>query len=675
MKRLTLYQLYILPIIGLCLFSCNAENENEYGNKTIHFSFEAIQADISASSASTTRAQLSVNSTVRILVYKRSGSLNNISSDTYVDENTYVIGNDGSLKACLTDETGTKTSDNGTDMVLLSGCYDFYAISPAISVTRTEGASLHVSHGVDYATSLTGAVNVNSETGMQNVMLTTLDRKCSKITFNIDRGASSITNVSVNSLTLTSMSSGPLMAIPAQDLPMASTNETVLSLLNTDFKMGSNPWQASASAIVLPKSDGAMELSMNVNFNGHTAARNLGPVPLPSTTFEKGKEYLYTLKLYGDEIVVELSISPWYEVDLSTGDLGANTMPTSNCYIVAPGSSVEIPVSQANESVFPIEGATLAANGKYLQIFSATQWKASVLWQTAPDLISIDENTMSGVGHLSHFTVNANNTSVHGNAVVVIKDASDSVLWSWHIWVTDYKPNSTDTEHTTISNGRRDYIFMDRNLGATSATPGDIGTVGLLYQWGRKDPFPNRSDWSGTLTSLYGEINQIQKTTTTGITQAIRHPELVINSSITKDWSVSGNYYLWNSELGKKTAFDPCPQGWRVPVDSYDGGQCYPWEKLVVAQGQFLYADEGYGGVYENYGYRFTKSGSSIGYYPINGYMSGTKIFGNGGSYWSAYPYYSNQANLGTAFNFMNGYGGVGGSNRDIACGIRCVKE
>lgn len=672
MKRLTLYQLYILAIIGLCLFSCNAENENEYGNKAIRFSFEAIQADISASSASATRAQLSVNSTVRILVYKRSGSLNDISSDTYVDENTYVIGNDGSLKACLTDENGNKTSDNGTDMVLLSGCYDFYAISPAISVTRTEGVSLHVSHGVDYATSLTGAVNVNSETGMQNVILTTLDRKCSKITFNIDRGANSITDVSVNSLTLTSMSNGPLMAIPAQDLQMASTNETELSLLNTDFKMGSNPWQASASAIVLPKSDGAMELSMNVNFNGHTAARNLGPVPLPSTTFEKGKEYIYTLKLYGDEIVVELtSILPWNEVDLSTGDLGANTLPTSNCYIVAPGSSVEIPVSQANESVFPIEGATLAANGKYLQLLSTTQWKASVLWQTETDLVTIDENTMNGVGYSSFFTVRANDASVYGNAVVVIKDASDNVLWSWHIWVTDYNPSTTDTEHTTISNGRRDYIFMDRNLGATSATPGDIGTVGLLYQWGRKDPFPNRSQWTSTL----GDISLIQKTTITGITQSIRHPELVIYSSTTKDWSVSGNYYLWNSESGKKTAFDPCPQGWRVPVDSYDGEQFFPWKNLIVTQEQFLYADEGYGGVYEDYGYKFTKNGSSIGYYPVNGYMSGTKISGYGGSYWSAYPYYSNPANQGTVFNFTNGYGGTGGLNRDVACGIRCVKE
>lgn len=35
---------------------------------------------------------------------------------------------------------------------------------------------------------------------------------------------------------------------------------------------------------------------------------------------------------------------------------------------------------------------------------------------------------------------------------------------------------------------------MDRNLGAVSATPGDAGAIGLLYQWGRKDPFVTTSE-------------------------------------------------------------------------------------------------------------------------------------------------------------------------------------
>ena len=38
---------------------------------------------------------------------------------------------------------------------------------------------------------------------------------------------------------------------------------------------------------------------------------------------------------------------------------------------------------------------------------------------------------------------------------------------------------------------------MDRNMGAISASPGNIGALGLLYQWGRKDPFLGSSSTGG----------------------------------------------------------------------------------------------------------------------------------------------------------------------------------
>lgn len=40
------------------------------------------------------------------------------------------------------------------------------------------------------------------------------------------------------------------------------------------------------------------------------------------------------------------------------------------------------------------------------------------------------------------------------------------------------------------NNGEADYLFMDRNIGATSVSATDITSMGLTYQWGRKDPFP-----------------------------------------------------------------------------------------------------------------------------------------------------------------------------------------
>ena len=50
--------------------------------------------------------------------------------------------------------------------------------------------------------------------------------------------------------------------------------------------------------------------------------------------------------------------------------------------------------------------------------------------------------------------------------------------------------------------------MMDRNLGATSATPGNVGSLGLLYQWGRKDPFlGSSSDFSYTWDSTNKGMN------------------------------------------------------------------------------------------------------------------------------------------------------------------------
>jgi hypothetical protein len=61
-------------------------------------------------------------------------------------------------------------------------------------------------------------------------------------------------------------------------------------------------------------------------------------------------------------------------------------------------------------------------------------------------------------------------------------DADGVILWSWHIWLVQ-----DQIGYNTYANNAG--VLMDRNLGATSAIEYDSGTIGLLYQWGRKDPF------------------------------------------------------------------------------------------------------------------------------------------------------------------------------------------
>ena len=76
------------------------------------------------------------------------------------------------------------------------------------------------------------------------------------------------------------------------------------------------------------------------------------------------------------------------------------------------------------------------------------------------------------------------NAKKNGNAVVAVKK-DGKILWSWHIWACEgYNPDATAQKYNNNAG-----VVMDRNLGATSATPGKPQTIGLLYQWGRKDPF------------------------------------------------------------------------------------------------------------------------------------------------------------------------------------------
>ena len=69
---------------------------------------------------------------------------------------------------------------------------------------------------------------------------------------------------------------------------------------------------------------------------------------------------------------------------------------------------------------------------------------------------------------------------IQGNAVISVHDAEGEILWSWHIWVSD------EPVKTSKGNGLE---WMDRNLGALNNDPEDIANRGMLYQWGRKDPF------------------------------------------------------------------------------------------------------------------------------------------------------------------------------------------
>lgn len=129
--------------------------------------------------------------------------------------------------------------------------------------------------------------------------------------------------------------------------------------------------------------------------------------------------------------------------------------------------------------------ATVMGNGVSTEPFAATKLSpssAALLWQDAPALLSdvrLEEGRV-------HFTAGEG----QGNVLIAVRDADCRILWSWHIWVTDYDPSSQAPKLNGLS-------WMTRNLGALSDDYDETGSAkGFVYQWGRKDPFPSGAGWN-----------------------------------------------------------------------------------------------------------------------------------------------------------------------------------
>ena len=234
---------------------------------------------------------------------------------------------------------------------------------------------------------------------------------------------------------------------------------------------------------------------------------------------------------------------------------------TANCYIVPSKGMYKF-------------NATVKGNGTESV---GTPVKAETLWETFSTLEvpGRGEVITSAVALEDGYAVFS--TGRNGNALIAVKDASDNILWSWHIWVCEgYDPVATQQIYYNNAG-----TMMDRNLGALGAWPEDLATEGLLYQWGRKDPFPNSCMIPNGNGNTQGEIKMTQKLTapvisdsgTGTVEYAVSHPTSIISSGNSDHWlySPDGNTpqdHLWDEA---KTIYDPCPPGWKVPESGVDG--------------------------------------------------------------------------------------------------------
>ena len=336
----------------------------------------------------------------------------------------------------------------------------------------------------------------------------------------------------------------------------------------------------------------------------------------------------------------------------TTGEPSYVLFDAANCFIVSESDTYSFKTVKGNSS----ESVGSVAS-------------AEVLWESfgtseTPQVGSL----VSSVSVQSDVIVfNVADPYREGNAVIAAKDASGTILWSWHIWLTDQPQGQVYYNNAGT--------MMDRNLGATSATPGDVGALGLLYQWGRKDPFLGSSSISSNTEakSTLTWPSVVSSNTTNGtIEYATSHPTTFITRNDSNyDWYYTGSSSTDNTRWqSAKTIYDPCPVGWRVP----DGDSNGVWSNAV---GSSSYV-EGYPYYSTNQGMNFSGKFGEVStiWYPASGWRysddGALGIVGLGGSYWSVTPIYSDA--YGLDFDFNGRVYPSDSSYRAYGFGVRCVQ-
>ena len=252
-------------------------------------------------------------------------------------------------------------------------------------------------------------------------------------------------------------------------------------------------------------------------------------------------------------------------------------------------------------------------------------------------------------------------TGQKGNAFVAVKDDQENILWSWHIWVTD------QPQIQVYQNDRGTFEVLDRNIGATGASRGTThselnASKGLLYQWGRKDPFRSSVTPESVNTQLYLE-------------EVVMMPQYFIAGNWNWVKDADRSEYFWSPD--KKTIYDPCPAGYRVAVNDI-------WYGFTK---DGTYADRrvkinAYGSFDCGWNFYVDDTKTNTAWYPVTNrleYWGSLSIYSDQGYMWSAnsssdgYAYY-------LPFHYTSDldcsvYNIATVSDKVYGCPVRCMKD
>ena len=266
---------------------------------------------------------------------------------------------------------------------------------------------------------------------------------------------------------------------------------------------------------------------------------------------------------------------------------------------------------------------------------------------TAPEEGSIISKVTCSDGVIDFET-----TEKQGSALIAAYNAGGEVLWSWHIWRTNERPQDVTTAAGAV---------MDRYIGALNATPGDIQSVGLMYQYGRKDPFPGRVG-NGNIQGKFQGNAYREEAGPVAIATAVQNPSVRYYGTDSNFWATAQDKDLADWDGDTKTIYDPCPYGYRVPVNTVYGAP----DKASFAR-LFAWNTTYVGAMFE----------TDKAWYPATGQLAPKGVNMNSGTAIS-FSWSRNKNANGNPFlldlrsNTINGFGGGGAAAAGFA--VRCQR-
>jgi hypothetical protein len=334
---------------------------------------------------------------------------------------------------------------------------------------------------------------------------------------------------------------------------------------------------------------------------------------------------------------------------------------TANCYLTASAGTIDVditPYYTLSQQYVHQNHPRVDAQGNLVD----KAVSAAVVWSQTSSNAS--GNVLSAAPTIEGNTMKVPVSGVYGNALIAIKDAKGTVLWSFHIWVSE------TNDVTYVNSDRGTFKMLDRNLGATSTAPKDRNTYGVFYQWGRKDPFPYPLDFARPTGSPYTyDISALCSSTTltteTGnVGYTIQHPDTrILDLESNLDWYLEyRNNALWGNADGithnVKTVYDPSPAGYCIPDFECFSGLEFTSKAECDA----------------NYGMNLKIDGTNTSFFPTAGYYDGktNKL------YYGEYRGYLWTNTVGTTGVWYLYYNNTSvkknGMNRILTTATRCVK-